>query len=281
MVLRGLASVSFTRSVSVLLLIQTLKRLTIGQTEALASLSGPLEVRPNLELPSQATLEIHIRPLASAPGTDSRALAATLKAVLSPALLLSHHPRTLIQIVGQALCGSDSGSGLGSTGRGWNASLVASLVNACSAALINAGSVPMKGVVCAVAVGRVSDPINPGETSMVLDPSEAELPHLVGGGCFVFMFSSILPTTSQKSDIPQSLLLWTNYSATSGAISDSELEDAQNIALQGAEDIWRTLKDSLSPKRSTNKSRVSQEVPSSDRASRASSPEIDDAEMEI
>jgi exosome complex component RRP46 len=276
-----LVSVSFIQSQPVLLLIQTLKRHFLGQTQALASLSGPLEVRPNHELPSQATLEIHIRPLASVPGTDSRALATTLKAILTPALYLSHHPRTLIQIVGQALCGSDSGSGLGSTGHGWNASLIASLVNACSAALINAGSVPMKGVVCAVAVGRVPDPNSPGNVSMVLDPSEAELASLIGGGCFVFMFSSVLPSFAAESDVSQHSLLWTNYSATSGSIQDSEFGYAQNLALEGAEETWRALKNSLKPDHGMWKELPVTEDASASKPAKEPSPEIDDAEMEI
>ncbi|GJE85432.1 exosome complex component Rrp41 [Phanerochaete sordida] len=223
-------------------------RFGFGQTQALASLSGPIEVRPNHESPSHATLEVHVRPLASVPGTDSRALAATLKAVLAPAILLAQHPRTLIQIVGQALCGSESGSGLGSTGRGWNASLVASLVNACSAALINAGSVPMNGVVCAVSVGRIPDPSNSASFVAVLDPSEAELASLEGGGCFVYMFSSTLPpSTDDEEDIPQSSLLWTNYTATSGVINDEEFAEAKSLAFEGAEEVWRLLKNSIKP----------------------------------
>ena len=258
------------------LLIHLLKRLlrhSAGQTVSLASLSGPIEVRTNQESPSTATLEISIRPLASLPGTNSRALATTLKAVLVPSLLLNHHPRTLVQIVGQALCGNDSGSGLGSTGRGWNASLVASLVNACSAALINAGSVPMKGVVCAVAVGRLPD--GAGAHAMVLDPSEAELPSLVGGGCFVFMFSSVLPHPKKTADVPQAALLWTNYTATSGTIEDSEFAEAQELALEGAERIWRTFKDSISHHGEHEAEDIKAEK------SRQSSPEVDDAEMEI
>ena len=126
-----------------------------GQTKSLASVSGPIEVRIAHEHPSQATLDVQVRPLPGIPGTDAKALATTLRSIFAPSLFLSHHPRTLVQVVAQALCGSESGSGTGSAGRGWNASLVASLVNATAAALVNAASVPMRGVVCAVAVGRL------------------------------------------------------------------------------------------------------------------------------
>ncbi|EKM58179.1 uncharacterized protein PHACADRAFT_88763 [Phanerochaete carnosa HHB-10118-sp] len=253
-----------------------------GQTQALASLSGPIEIRPNLELPSQATLEIHIRPLASVPGTDSRALAATLKAVLSPSLLLSHHPRTLVQIVGQALCGSDSGSGLGSTGRGWNASLVASLVNACSASLINAGSVPIKGVVCAASVGRIPDLNDSGSYVLVLDPSEAELASLEGGGCFVFMFASTLPPSpDDDQDTPHTSLLWTNYTATSGVIDDAEFMEAKNLALEGAQEIWALFKGSIKPSHSTSGEIVNERELQAREDQQPPSAGMDDSTMEI
>ncbi|KZT70004.1 ribosomal protein S5 domain 2-like protein [Daedalea quercina L-15889] len=217
-------------------------RFGFGETKALASVSGPIEVRPNLELPSQAALDIHIRPLASISGTDSKALAANLKGILSPALLLSQHPRALVQIVGQALCGTDSGSGMGSVGRGWNASLIASLVNASSAALINASSVPMRGVVCAVAIGRL--PTESG-VELILDPSEAEIPRLTGGGCFAFLFSAVLASTSSSApDAPPCSLLWTNYT-TNTPFDEAELKRAKELAEDGAREVWKTLKESV------------------------------------
>lgn len=217
---------------------------TTGQTQTMASVSGPIEVRANLESPSQATLDIHIRPLASVPGTDSRAFATILKTVLTPALLLSHHPRTLVQLVGQALCGSESGSGSGTVGRGWNISIMASLINACSSAFISAGSVPMRGAVCAVAVGRLPDP----ETStctLVLDPSETELPKLKGGGCFAFMFSFATSESDEEARTPGVTLLWRNYAASDGTFDQTEFARAQSLARVGAEEIWQTMKTSL------------------------------------
>ncbi|OBZ67693.1 Exosome complex component Rrp41 [Grifola frondosa] len=217
-------------------------RFGFGPTQSLTSVSGPIEIRPNLESPSQATLDIQIRPLASVPGTDSKALATTLKSILTPALLLSHHPRTLVQIVGQALCGTGSGSGTGSVGRGWNASLIASLVNASVAALMNATSVPMKGIVCAVAVGLVR---SASGGVLVLDPSESELAHLTGGGCFAFLFSATLPSTpTDSTDIPPCSLLWTNYTSTS-PFDERELSDARTLAEKGAREVWKALKESV------------------------------------
>ncbi|KAI0754209.1 hypothetical protein C8Q80DRAFT_1216361 [Daedaleopsis nitida] len=219
-------------------------RFGFGETKALASISGPIEVRPAQENPSQATLDVLIRPLAALPGTDAKALASTLKSIFAPSLFLSHLPRTLIQIVGQALCGSESGSGTGSVGRGRYASLTAGLVNATAAALVNAGSVPMRGVVCAVAVGRLRTEAG-AELQLVLDPEESELPKLAGSGCFAFLFSSLLShSPSSNTGTPACSLLWTNY--TTGAPFDvSELAKARELAEQGARQVWAAMKRSI------------------------------------
>ncbi|KAI9062122.1 hypothetical protein FKP32DRAFT_1593988 [Trametes sanguinea] len=220
-------------------------RFGFGSTKSLSSVSGPIEVRPTLENPSQATLDVQIRPLAAIAGTDSKALATTLKSVFASSLFLSHHPRTLVQIVGQALCGTESGSGLGSAGRGWNASLTASLVNATTAAFLSAGSVPMKGVVCAVAVGRLqSDPSS--SANLILDPEEAELPRLDGSGCFAFTFSAVLPASPLSAeDVPPCALTWTNYT-TAGPFDIHEIRRATEFAKKGAQEVWLKMKESVS-----------------------------------
>lgn len=228
-------------------------------------MSGPLEVRLNLELPSQATLDVQIRPLPSIPGTDSKALATTIKSILSPSLFLTHHPRTLIQFVGQALCRNP----IGSTGRAWNASLTASLLNACSAALINAGSIPMKGVVCTVAVGRLSTDPNT-EAVLVLDPADEELPRCSGVGCFAFLFSSTLSPTPPSGDIPPHSLLWMNYTAST-PFNDIELAAARELASEGAREVWTKLKESITKMDHTS----SPETANSDKDV------DDDAKMEI
>ena len=216
-----------------------------GATQSLASVSGPIEVRPTHENPAQATLDVQIRPLAALPGTDAKALATTLRGALAPALLLARNPRTLVQIVGQALCGAESGSGLGSAGKGWPASLTASLVNAATAALLNAGSVPMRGVVCAVAVGRMADEDKAEGAGLVLDPEESELPRLAGGGCFAFMFSSTLASEDARGDsVPPCSLLWTNYT-TAAPFDVGELAHARRMAEKGAKEVWAAMRESV------------------------------------
>lgn len=272
MALRGLVSVSLLYS-------QWGCDMTIrltGETQALASVSGPIEVRPNLESPSQAVLDVHIRPLASLPGTDAKYLGNVLKTVFTPALFLTQHPRTLVQIVGQALCGSDSGSGTGSVGKNWNASLTASLINATSAAFINAGSVPMRGVVCAVAVGRLVSEKKPSSCTLVLDPSEAELAALAGGGCFAFFLSSTLSVSPSESEPPAASLLWRNYAASNGSFDEAELELAQQLAERGAQRIWHIMKTSLDPS-----AQIKAEVRLDQGSKNAEETEIDDDRMEI
>ena len=58
--------------------------------------------------------------------------------------------------------------------------MVAAMINAATLAFLNAGSVPMKGIVCAVPVGRRVG----GE--LVVDPSEEEV-EVEATGCFAFL----------------------------------------------------------------------------------------------
>ena len=253
----------------------------LGQTKSLASVSGPIEVRIAHEHPSQATLDVQVRPLPGIPGTDAKALATTLRSIFAPSLFLSHHPRTLVQVVAQALCGSESGSGTGSAGRGWNASLVASLVNATAAALVNAASVPMRGVVCAVAVGRLrSEPVQGDGDGVVLDPEEAELGKLAGSGCFAFLFSSSLPASGPTfSGTPPCSLLWTNYT-TAAPFDVSELGKARELAEMGAREVWLELKESIGSDSGTTGTPLKTEV-KSEPSSQSVAMDVDDAKVEI
>ncbi len=259
-------------------------RCILGHTKSLASVSGPIEIRPAHEHPAQATLDVQVRPLPGIADTDAKALATTLKSIFAPSLFLSHHPRTLVQVVAQALCGSESGSGTGSAGRGWNASLVASLVNATAAAFVNAASVPMKGVVCAVAVGRLRSDAAHGEegdgAGLVLDPEEAELGKLAGSGCFVFLFSSSLPASgSASSGIPPSSLLWTNY-MTAAPFDVSELGKARELAEKGAREVWLALKESIGSSSGVAATALKMEV-KSESLSQPAAMDVDDAKVEI
>ncbi|KAK2460358.1 hypothetical protein APHAL10511_007747 [Amanita phalloides] len=169
-------------------------RFAFGKTAALASVSGPIEARLSAENPSQATFEVHLRPLSGVPATDARALASSIRSALLPSLILTHHPRTLIQLVLQALSSpaysqscwlQQAQKHTTSAGIGSDHVLAASLVNASTLALLNAGSIPMRGIVAAVSVGMSS---STGE--LVVDPANDQLSDLAASGCFAFLFAA-------------------------------------------------------------------------------------------
>jgi exosome complex component RRP46 len=196
----------------------------VGQTSAIASISGPIEVRAQAELPSMATFEVNVRPLAGVPGTSSRALAAAIRAALFPSLLLSRHPRTLIQLVVQAL------SPLESPG------LAAAAINAATCALLAAGSIPMSGVLAAVVIGRTAHKT----LDLVLDPPDDT--NLTGEACFAFIFGG-----GGIGD--ECRLAWTSSSITSQstAWTTEEIDQATTLAREGAATVRSAMKASLVP----------------------------------
>ncbi|KAI0297799.1 ribosomal protein S5 domain 2-type protein [Multifurca ochricompacta] len=214
-------------------------RFGFGDTKALASVSGPIEVRLAAEQPSKATFDVTVRPLSSLPGTESKALATSLRGLLSPSLILSRNPRTLLQLVVQSLTPSPIES--------YPPSLAAACINASSLALLNAGSIPMTGVVCAAGVALFRSTTEEDIPALVLDPSESESREAVGCGCFAFLFrteiagSQPLPT----NDTPGARLVWTNWHVKDGTSDDGELARAQALGLAGAETIWRAIKQSV------------------------------------
>lgn len=120
---------------------------------------------------------------------------------------------------------------------------VAACVNAGTAALVSAGSVPMRGVVCAIAVGRLK-----GTGALVVDPSEEE--ELDATGCFAFMFADSAggEKTSGSESIPGCECVWTDWKsldAGGGGFQEEELVRATEMARMGAEMVWREMKDSV------------------------------------
>jgi exosome complex component RRP46 len=192
-----------------------------------------------------------VRPLSALPGTEAKSLAGTLRALLAPALILARHPRTLVQLVGQCLTPTAPSSPR------IPPTLVAALINASTAALLNAGSVPMRGVVCAVAVGRLVStttttsasafgaPASPAKSILVLDPSEAELASLEAAGCFAFMFAAGLRGLADSAGpcVPCEAV-WTDWHAKS-SFSEDELVWARALAQVGAVRVWRAMKESV------------------------------------
>jgi exosome complex component RRP46 len=202
--------------------------------------SGPIEVRLAAEQPSKATLEVNVRPLSSLPGTESKALAAALRGLLAPSIILSRNPRTLIQLAVQSLTPSPT--------ERFSPSLVATCINAASLALLNAGSIPMTGVVCAATVAclRPATEEATSASALVLDPSEAECHTGAAGGCFAYLFTTETSESEESpTAIPGARLVWTNWRANNGIFDEDDLTRARALGLAGAEAVWRAIKQSV------------------------------------
>lgn len=198
-----------------------LTKIFIGETVALASISGPIEVRQAYEHPSQATFEVSVRPLSNVAATDSKSIASTIRSLLTPSVLLSHHPRASIQLVVQAVSPSPAKDV-------WRDVLVSAMINASTLALLNSGSIPMRGVVCAVSVGRVG-------SSLLVDPSADEVAVLEAGGCFAFLFAGSGPEC-----------VWSNWKTASGtAFEEEEVVKAKEMAKVAAAEVWAAVKASI------------------------------------
>lgn len=215
-----------------------------GETKAIASVSGPIEVRLAAEQASKATFEVILRPLSNVPGTESKSLSVTIRSLLAPSLLLTQNPRSLIQLVIQSLIPSPSVK--------FHPSLIASLINVSSLALLNTGSVPMRGVTCAVAVGRLrTDSASNPKNLLIVDPSENEFSSLEGGGCFAFLFATgLLPSPSDNqirstAEMPKCEAVWSDWQINSLPFDESELVKARELAKIAAGQVWLAMKESV------------------------------------
>ena len=133
-----------------------------GATRIIASVSGPMEVRPRDELPDKAFIEVIVRPaigvggilpLSPSPscvlaranvgkGTRERVLESRVLAALSPLIVAGHHPRTLVQINIQIVEAVDHTDAT---------ALLPACLNAATLALVDAG-IPLTSVLVATTV---------------------------------------------------------------------------------------------------------------------------------
>ncbi|KAF8517045.1 exosome component Rrp46 [Hysterangium stoloniferum] len=200
-----------------------------GQIKALASVSGPIQVRLAAELPSKATFEVSVRPLSGVPGTDSKSFAAVLRSSLVPSLILTQNPRTLIQLVVQSLSPTPTPFTY--------PSLTAALINASTLALLRASSFPMVGVVCSAAVGRVKQSNNePG--TLLLDPTDQEMSGCDAFGCIAVMFKS----SPDSMDELGGEMVW---SSLQGAPLQSDYDALIRLGKIGARAVYDAIRDRL------------------------------------
>ncbi|KAF8824424.1 hypothetical protein HHX47_DHR8000112 [Lentinula edodes] len=197
----------------------------------LTSISGPIEVRLASEQPSQSTIEVHVRPLTNVPGTESKKAAVILKEILQMEVIMEANPRTLIQFVVQALVPTPNVTD----------ELVAAMINCCTLSLLNAGSVPMRGVICAVSVARFSPPVQGGIPIYKVQSTEEPISRLEATGCFAFLFSD-----SASSSTYASSCIWTNwhssYSGSAKAVDEDDLVRARDVARSAAREVWDRMK---------------------------------------
>lgn len=166
-------------------------KFTYGSTSVLAALTGPLEVRIRDEQLDQATLQISSLPLKGLASPNHKALAYSIKLILSALLDLRRHPRSLIQLTIQTLSApslkyskpfktftEDEEDEPDRDDR--SCVEYATAMNACMVACLDAG-LDMKGLAVAVGVAFVK------EKGLVVDPSlELESQAEV---CFVLGYS--------------------------------------------------------------------------------------------
>jgi exosome complex component RRP46 len=108
------------------------------------------------------------------------------------------------------------------------------MINASSLALLNASSVPMRGLVSAVAVGRLSG----GE--LVVDPSEEEATSLKAAGTFAFMFVDGIGRKNSNSEC-----VWTSWKSDSGSYNQNEIFQARELARTGARAVYDAMRTSF------------------------------------
>jgi exosome complex component RRP46 len=144
------------------------------------------------------------------------------------------------------------------------------MINASTMALMNTGIIPMRGVVCAISVGRLRF-TNESSTTLVLDPSDDELPSLGGGGCFAFLFS-----TGQKGG---SQVVWNDWQSKT-PFTEQELRDARELARGGAEKVWKCMKKAIGGV-GVGKAVLEQRSNEEQKYESGSEDESDDDEMEI
>jgi exosome complex component RRP46 len=167
-----------------------------------------------------------------------------IREIVERSCLLAQHPRTLIQVVVQALSNPTPGY-----------ALLAAEINACSLALINAGSIAMRGVVCAVSVRRVK---KGSVVSVEVDMADDAI--LEGGGCFAFLFGFAL-SGPIKGSAPPCEDVWSTYSARPGSSFDqAELVRAREVARGAAAGVWQCMKNSIRHQKMVGETQPPEEV---------------------
>lgn len=138
-------SQSFQVQLSPLSQVDGSARLEVGTTKVIVSVTGPIEPKPRQELPTQASLEIVVRPSRGLGSTREKVLEDLLRSVLQLVIVRYKYPRQLIQIVVQFLSTDVDAEGavmvMGDTvaaGADYSSNELCAALNCCYFALLDA-----------------------------------------------------------------------------------------------------------------------------------------------
>ncbi|EKC97434.1 hypothetical protein A1Q2_08357 [Trichosporon asahii var. asahii CBS 8904] len=246
-------------------------RFSFGPSAALASFTGPTEIRLREEQLSQATLELVHRPLEGVAGVQSRALEDSLSAVFEPLLNLRAFPRSLCQIVVQGLAPapaaypSSSPFGAPSQRNGWprdsNAdadededmdgetkeeegasplagysfSARAAALNAASLATLHAGSVGLRAFPIAVSLALNTD------GDLLVDPTLDEETGAQARFGFGWAFGAGISSKKDDAD-EEAELVWAE---AEGDFSKQEFDAARDLSRRKAEEVLDFVKEKV------------------------------------
>lgn len=244
-------------------------QLTSGPSAALASFTGPTEIRLREEQLSQATLELVHRPLEGVAGVQSRALEDNLTAVFEPLLNLRAFPRSLCQIVVQGLAPapaaypSSSPFGAPSQRNGWprdsNAdededmdgeqteetgsplagysfSGRAAALNAASLATLHAGSVGLRAFPLAVSLALTDD------GDMLVDPTLDEETSAQARFGFGWAFGTGISSKKESGEDEEAELVWAE---AEGDFTKLEFDAARTLSRRKAEEVLDFVKEKV------------------------------------
>lgn len=160
--------------------------LSAGNTKVIVSVTGPIESKPRQELPTQASLEIVVRPSRGLSSTREKVLEDLLRSVLQLVIVRYKFPRQLIQIVVQFLASDLDSEGsvviageTAAAGADYTANELSCALNCCYFALIDA-NVPLYASFAAVCMALAADGTVAVSPSLV-DLQKSQSHHVV---CF-------------------------------------------------------------------------------------------------
>ncbi|KAL9063836.1 MAG: hypothetical protein Q9161_009238 [Pseudevernia consocians] len=148
----------------------------------IAAVNGPIEVQRRDELPEEAAVDVAVRPAAGVGGLRERHLESIVQNTLRHVILLSAHPRTLIQFTLQVITSPEDESVTGSLPQPTsNLSVLPALLQASILALVST-SVPISTTLTATLVAVNSN------STLVIDPSVQQIK--LASSIHVLAFSS-------------------------------------------------------------------------------------------